>query len=83
MVKTGRKSKAEELKIVDRYAALSEEFFNVLNEHLQSKSKKDRRWAVEQLSKGFVKMIPQVSQLGGDPNNNTPIPIYNAKSVNG
>lgn len=63
MPKTGRKSKFEELDIVKRYAALSEPFFQVLEKMLNSKVKADQRFAIEQLSKAFPKMIP--TQLGG------------------
>ena len=63
-MKTGRKSKYEELKIVERYAALSDDFFAVLKASLKSKNKGDRQWAVEQLTKAYSKMIPQ--QLTGD-----------------
>lgn len=71
----GRKSKAEELKIIERYAELTEPFFKVLKEALEGKNKRDKHWAIEQLSKGFVKMIPQ--KLGNDPDNPLPtIPIY-------
>lgn len=69
----GRKSKAEELQIVDRYAALSEPFFDILQKALLGKNKREQHWAVEQLSKGFIKMIPQVQKIGGD--NDNPIPI--------
>ena len=72
----GRKSKAEELKIIERYAELTEPFFKVLKEALEGKNKRDKHWAIEQLSKGFVKMIPQ--KIGGDPDNRTPIPLLYA-----
>lgn len=80
-MKTGRKSKYEEIAIAQRYSDLSEKAFVFLTECLNGRNKKEKMWAVEQLSKGLVKMIPQVQQIGGDPNNQTPIPIYNAKSV--
>lgn len=63
----GRKGWKEELNIAQRYSDLSEPFFEVLKEALASEDKAEKKWAVEQLSKGFVKMIPQ--QVGGDPNN--------------
>jgi hypothetical protein len=64
----GRKSKFEELQIVERYAELSEPFFKVLKKMLNSKVKGDQRFAIEQLSKAFPKMIPtQITGAGGDP----------------
>lgn len=63
MAKLGRKSKFEELEIAHRYAELSDKYFAVLNEFLNGKDKNDKRFAVEQLSKAFPKMIPQ--QIGG------------------
>lgn len=56
----GRKSWKEELNIAQRYADLTPKAFEVLSEMLESEEKQDRKWAVEQLSKGFQKMIPQV-----------------------
>ena len=64
----GRKSKFEELRIVERYAELSEPFFEVLGKMLKSKVKADQRFAIEQLSKAFPKMIPtQIGGLDGQP----------------
>jgi hypothetical protein len=54
-----RKSFKEELKLFHRYSELTEPYFKVLNEHLKSKDPMAKRWAVEQLSKAFVKMLPQ------------------------
>lgn len=73
MAKTGRKSKAEELNIVERYAALSDKFFGVLSDFLENGTKADQKWAIEQLSKAYPRMIPQ--KIGGDESNQTPIPI--------
>lgn len=63
----GRKSWTEELQIAQRYSDLTEPAFKVLKEMLQSKDKSDKKWAVEQLSKAFVKMIPQDFTSGGEP----------------
>lgn len=63
--KGGRKGFGEELKIKERYTALTEPFFQVLKEFLNSEDKKDRQWAVEQLNKAYVKMIPQDITSGG------------------
>lgn len=67
MEKTGRKTYGEDMKIKERYCALTELFFKVLKNRLNSKNKKEQDWAVEQLSKAYVKMIPQV--LAGDKDN--------------
>lgn len=61
----GRKSWTEELQIAQRYSDLTEPAFKVLKEMLESEDKADRKWAVEQLSKAFVKMIPQDITSGG------------------
>lgn len=63
----GRKSWTEELQIAQRYSDLTEPAFKVLNEMLQSEDKADRKWAVEQLGKAYVKMIPQDHTSGGQP----------------
>lgn len=63
----GRKAKWEELKIAQRYADLTEPFFNTLIKMLNSDDKADNKWAVEQIGKGFVKMIPQqITGEGGE-----------------
>lgn len=77
MQKLGRKSKYEEGQIAQRYSDLSEKAFAFLNECLDGKNKKDKMWAVEQLGKGLVKMIPQVQKLSGNENDRTPIPLLN------
>lgn len=61
----GRKSYLEELQIAQRYADLTEPAFKVLKEMLESEDKADRKWAVEQLSKAYTKMIPQDITSGG------------------
>lgn len=65
--KGGRKSYTEELEIAQRYSALTEPFFKVLKKNLESGDDKKEQWAVEQLSKAFVKMIPQDMTTGGQP----------------
>ena len=61
----GRKSWTEERKIAQRYSDLTEPAFQVLKDMLESEDKADKKWAVEQLSKAFVKMIPQDVTSGG------------------
>lgn len=65
--KGGRKSYTEELQIAQRYSALSEPFFRILKKNLESGDEKLEMWAVEQLSKAYVKMIPQDMTSGGQP----------------
>jgi len=67
MKKPGPKGYGEELHIKQRYAALSEEFFIFLKDMFENGDKIDKKWASEQMSKAFVKMIPQ-SIEGGDSN---------------
>lgn len=67
----GRKSWTDELQIAQRYADLTEPAFRVLMEMLESEDKNDRKWAVEQLGKAYVKMIPQDHTSGGKPINIT------------
>lgn len=72
MTKRGRKSKAQELQIVQYMAELQPDVFAVIKDALQGE-KSDRRWAAEQMMKLYQKGVPQI--IGGDPNNQTPIPI--------
>ena len=65
--KPGRGTLMDEYNLAKRYADLSERYFNVLKKHMDSGDEKKEQWAVEQLNKAFVKMIPQT--IGGDPNN--------------
>lgn len=67
MAKPGRKSWTEEIQIAQRYTDLSEHYFKVLKKHLTSGDEKQEMWAVEQLGKAFVKMIPQDVTSGGKP----------------
>lgn len=56
----GRKSLKEELKLFERYSELTEPYFRVLRKKLNSDADPSAQmWAVEQLSKAFVKMLPQ------------------------
>lgn len=74
MNKGGRKGLGEEMRIKQRFSALSEPYFKVLMEFLESDDKLDRKFAVSELSKAFVKMIPQ-SVDGGEDENGNPIPL--------
>ena len=77
MAKSGRKSYLEEMQIKERYTALSEPFFRVLKKYLNSEIPDDEKWAVEQLNKAYVKMIPQDMTSGGK---ELPTPLINVFS---
>ena len=64
------KTYEETLLIKQRYADLTPDAFKVLKEALASEDKADKKWAVEQLNKAFVKMIPQAVEgvEDGQPN---------------
>lgn len=79
-MKTGRKSLKDELKMFDRYSELSESYFRVLRKHLESNKKDDEKWAVEQLTKAFTKMLPQ-EVTGKDGKDLFPVPILNNMNV--
>ena len=64
----GRKSFKEELSIKQRYSDLSGPFFAFLKECFEGSNKIDKKWAAEQLSKAFTKMLPQeISGVDGKP----------------
>ena len=77
----GRKSLKEELALVKYYENMLPKVFGEVRIMLESKKKKDRLWAMEYLKTGFVKLIPQVNKLSGNADDQTPIPIYSAKSI--
>jgi len=63
----GRKSWVEEMEIKKRYSELTEPFFAFLKEMYESDDKADKKWASEQLSKAYIKMIPQDITSAGQP----------------
>jgi hypothetical protein len=73
----GRKSLKTELKMFDRYSELSEPYFRVLRKHLTGSNVANEKWAVEQLTKAFTKMIP--TEIGGI--DGKPIPILATLNV--
>lgn len=73
---SGRKSRFAELNLANKYNDLTPKFFAFITEMLDSGDKNDRKWAVEQLGKAYVKMIPQT--IEGDIDH--PIPILNLTS---
>lgn len=66
MAKAGRKGWLEELQLAQRYSDLTEPFFKVIRDNLESEDKADRKWAAERLEKAYVKMIPQDVTSGGE-----------------
>ena len=60
------KTYEETLLIKQRYADLTEPVFKVLKKALASNNTADKKWAVEQVGKAFIKMIPQDVTSGGD-----------------
>ena len=61
----GRKTLKDELGILQRYSDLTEPYFKVIKQNLESDRKDDQRWAAEQLKNAFVKMIPQEVSADG------------------
>lgn len=70
-----RKSLKEEIRVVEYMSELAPKVFKVIQEELNSKNKKDRRWAVEQMQKLYAKAVPQ--KIGGDKNNPLVVKIDN------
>jgi hypothetical protein len=62
----GRKSLREELQIIRRYADLSEPYFKVLRESLESDDKDEKKWAADNLKGAFAKMIPTTLEGSDD-----------------
>jgi hypothetical protein len=75
---SGRTTRGQELALVTWYESVLPEVFGEVKKMITSKKKSDRLWALEWLKTGVVKMIPQVSKIGGDENNRTPIPLLYA-----
>jgi hypothetical protein len=69
MAQAGRKSLRDEIQVLRRYADLSGPYFAFLRESIESEDKDEKKWATEILTKAFVKMIPQETDLtsGGLP----------------
>lgn len=79
--KGGRKSLGSEMRIKQRYSALSVPYFNVLKGFLEGDNVIDQKFAISELTKAFVKMIPQ-SVDGGEDEHGNPIPLLYAISNN-
>lgn len=65
----GRKSIKDELDtaaLVNRLCNLSEQFYDVIEENLQSGVKSDKKWAVEQLGKLYGKILPTKIEGSGE-----------------
>lgn len=80
MAQAGRKGWKEELNIAQRYSDLTEPFFRILKKNLESGDDEKEKWAVEQLSKAYVKMIPQDITSGGK---ELPTPIISLDAIRG
>ena len=76
----GRKSLKEELKMFDRYSELTVPYFKVLRKHLKGGNVTNEKWAVEQLTKAFTKMIP-TELTGADGKDLIPSPILGIMNV--
>jgi hypothetical protein len=66
MGKVGRKTWEEEFNLKQRYAELSVPFFNFIKEMFENGDKNDKKWAAEQLSKAYTRMIPQTLEGSED-----------------
>lgn len=75
---SGRKTRGEELALVEWYESVLPKVFTEVKVMLESKTKKDKLWAMEWLKSGLVKMIPQ--KIGGDKDN--PVEVL-VKFING
>lgn len=65
----GRKSLREEIQVLQRYSELSVPYFKFIRDCLEGDDKSDKKWAGDVLTKAFVKMIPQDTDItsGGLP----------------
>lgn len=81
----GRKSEYKELQIVSYYAELAPKAFAFVTECFEKGNQADKKWAMEWLRGGLIKMIPQIQKIGGDEDNQIPIPItlLNGATQNG
>ena len=75
----GRKGLGEELQIKRRFAELTEPFFVALKGFLESEEKADRKFAVQELNKGFTKMIP--TEVTGEEGEAIRISVEVSKSI--
>jgi hypothetical protein len=73
----GRKSLKEEIQVVRYMTELSPKVFKVIQEALEGEILSDKKWAVEQMMKLYVKAIPQ--EMTGD--GGKPFIIQIAKEV--
>ena len=64
----------------DRYSELTVPYFRVLKKHLESNNVTNEKWAVEQLTKAFTKMIP-TELTGADGKDLIPSPILGLMNV--
>ena len=71
----GRKSAFEEIEIAKRYADLAPKAFGFVLDCLENGDKIDKKWAADWLKNGYIKMIPQITKVSGNEDDQTPIPI--------
>lgn len=76
--KSGRKTKGQELALVEWYESVLPTVFGIVKDKLGSERETDKLWAMEWLKAGIVKMIPQ--KLAGDKDN--PVEVL-VKFING
>lgn len=57
-MKTGRKGLGHEMRLKERFSELSEPYFLALKGFLESEEKADQKFAIEQLTKAYSKMMP-------------------------
>jgi hypothetical protein len=77
----GRKPKSVEINIIRYYEDLLPKVFIEVRKMIETGNKKEKLWAMEWIKTGLVKMIPQINKISGNADDQTPIPIYNAKSI--
>ena len=70
---SGRQPLRVEIGVLDRLAKLTPKAFSLIQKRLDSEDTADQEYALDWLKPLIGKSIPQI--IGGDPNNNTPIPI--------
>ena len=78
---SGRQPVKKEYAVIRYYEALLPKIFTEVRKNLESPNKENKRWAMEWLKTGVVKLLPQIQKIGGDPDNQTPIPVSILKGV--
>lgn len=76
-MKPGRKGLGHEMRLKERFSELSEPYFLALKGFLESDEKADQKFAIEQLTKAYSKMMP--TEITGE--DGKPIIIHLAKEI--